>query len=68
MSKEEIDLIINALEFACQEGYSQDKEWQKRADIIASKLREDKKEPEKPKTTQEYFNECLTRWSRHVKR
>jgi hypothetical protein len=22
----------------------------------------------KPKTTQEYFNECLTRWSRHVKR
>lgn len=25
-------------------------------------------EPEKPKTTQEYFNECLTRWSKHVKR
>jgi hypothetical protein len=22
----------------------------------------------KPKTTQEYFNECLTRWSKHVKR
>ena len=42
MSKEEIDLIINALQFACQEGYSQDKEWQKKADTIASKLREDK--------------------------
>ena len=26
---------------------------------------ENSKEPEKPKTTQEYFNECLTRWSRH---
>ena len=25
-------------------------------------------EPEKPKTTQEYFDECLTRWSKHVKR
>tara|TARA_B000000532_G_C18837325_1_gene393211 strand:+ start:763 stop:891 length:129 start_codon:yes stop_codon:yes gene_type:complete len=42
MSKEEIDLIIDALQFASQEGYSQDKEWQKKADTIASKLREDK--------------------------
>ena len=25
-------------------------------------------EPEKPKTTQEYFDECLTRWSKNVKR
>ena len=41
MSKEEIDLIINALEFACQEGYSQDKEWQKKADTIANKLVEE---------------------------
>ena len=40
---EEIDLIINALQFACQEGYSQDKEWQEKADIIVSKLREDRK-------------------------
>ena len=24
-----------------------------------------KKEPEKPKTTQEYFDECLRHWSKH---
>lgn len=42
LMREEIDLIINALQFACEEGYSQDKEWQKKADTIASKLREDK--------------------------
>ena len=68
MSEEEIDLIINALQFACQEGYSQDKEWQKKADIIASKLREDKKEPKKPKTTEEHFDQCLRKWGGNGKR
>ncbi len=38
MSREEIDFIINALEFACGNGYSQDKEWQKKADALANKL------------------------------
>ena len=42
MSREEIDFIINALEFACENGYSQDKEWQKKADTIANKLLEKK--------------------------
>lgn len=38
MSKEEIEFIINALEFTCENGHSQDKEWQKKADNIANKL------------------------------
>jgi len=41
MSREEIDFIINALEFSCENGYSQDKEWQKKADTIANKLVEE---------------------------
>tara|TARA_R100001369_G_scaffold20541_4_gene37754 strand:- start:3850 stop:3984 length:135 start_codon:yes stop_codon:yes gene_type:complete len=41
MSKEEIDFIINALEFACENGHSQDKDWQKKADTIADKLTKD---------------------------
>ena len=44
ISEEEIDFITNALVFTCEEGYSQDKEWQKKADKIASKLREDQEQ------------------------
>jgi len=47
MSREEIDFIINALEFACENGYSQDKEWQKKADTIANKLVEEKDDVER---------------------
>ena len=51
--------------------YSSNSEFVEDDDLIVSKFKwedKNKKEPEKPKTTQEYFNECLTRWSRHVKR
>tara|TARA_R110002020_G_scaffold54680_1_gene152224 strand:+ start:3188 stop:3373 length:186 start_codon:yes stop_codon:yes gene_type:complete len=53
MTKEEIDFIINALEFTCENGYSQDKEWQKKADIIANKLWKTEAEDERNKLADE---------------
>ena len=57
------DNEVKAREFTKEEALEQLKEFSDNA--LKS---ENSKEPEKPKTTQEYFNECLTRWSKHVKR
>ena len=36
--------------------------------IPENSLREYLTEPEKPKTVEEYFDQCLRKWSRHGKR